>query len=330
MHRIVSLDTLKFEVNASDVLALDLGKFFKRTEDQSGNKEYTHSPVRHNDIFGFSRLVCKPTADKLEMTLSAKFLGNNYAQGINLNTFDQFTETINASGFFKVEPDQLLKGKIHRIDPCETIEVNPYSPEDVVNAIHLLNQDKRYKFEPQQKTGYQIGYKSGRTTARLQIYAKLKELQLAKNRDFVKAHPKALNSFTEHSLRFEKQTTQHRTMREDLQIDHKEITLEDVLTSTGNPVFDFFTTIAADYEKLNVSETPELMPPRDWYKFTALRFWNYDLNACIADMKTQTGIKKPSRYKQDLNRLKAIHENAEDKQGKNAKIIELIKSKLQQ
>jgi len=314
-----SIDTLKIGFPLSAVKNLNLGRFDTR-ETTKGVDLFRHLP----DQFGFARAMCVPEADSITVETSAKILGNDYRQGIHLGNLDQYANLISKSGLFEITPETLLDANVFRADACRTVELD-YTPKQVSEALGVLNMQKGYHFRPY-PAGQVISRKAKTKNDRVVCYGKLYELTMAKSRPFTQAHPKVLDTFTPFSFRVEHQLRKLVDLR--TAFDVRETTLEDVLTSTENPVLSIVDAIAQDYNSVvsKIQAMSENVKMAERIAFVECH--NRNLDAIMTTVKGLNSSKNLSGYKKKYRETIAYLETNQTKQSKNDVIIQHLKEKL--
>ena len=322
-----SLDTLKFDIPGT-AINLNLDAMTKTTKEAKDKEPF----IRYESITptpGISGITYTPLTDKIVITTSAKVLGKDYRQGISYDTWQQYTDTLNTTGIVKADPDQLFQeAHVHRVDPCCTIELSQ-RPKEAIKALRLLNMFSRYSFDPY-IAGMVVTRKAKSRNDRAVIYGKLDELLRSENEAFREAHPEALGTFTENSLRLEHQLRKLKDIRTAFDIEQKEarkLPLSAVLLSDKNPVLDMFTRISADHNKALTRIRSMATNTKELEAMALLQLHNWNLDAVMASVENCTSGKL-SYYRKKYRTLIAKNRAIEAKRAGIDGLIPEIQDKL--
>lgn len=314
-----SADTLKLGLSF-DEIGVDVSKFRHQTKDrETGLMTYRHNP----ETIGISSITCCPETDKLTIETSAKLMQSGYRNGIHIGNLDEYADRINRANVINLKPETLYNAEVYRIDACQTIETSAM-PEDVVNALMMLNANPKYRFSPYPK-GITLNRKAKTRNDRGNIYGKLDELLMKSNKDFVSQCPEVLKTFTEQSTRFEYQVRKLKDIREVYGV--SDTTLGNVLTAKVNPVHHMFQTITKDYNK----QLSRIMAISDnlgtAQKMLFIQAHNYDIDAIMVSIGSMVKGKL-SRYKREYLDLIAKMQSEMDREDRNAHIINEVDKML--
>ncbi|MEN9391606.1 MAG: hypothetical protein RL017_904, partial [Pseudomonadota bacterium] len=84
--------------------------------------------------------VIKIEKNVCRITISAKILGANYVQGININTIDMVFEMINKSNIIKLKTFELAHYQIHYCDVVINYRINDgENLEDYFYSLSMIN-----------------------------------------------------------------------------------------------------------------------------------------------------------------------------------------------
>ena len=322
-----SVDTLKMGLNEGQHgVFLDTLKdnaTSRNTNLKTGIDKYIVHPTSH----GISYITHNEFSGKTDIEVSAKVLGNDYRQGININNIERLSDAINATGVIEITTDELLMTQPYRVDVNQTIELSQL-PKNAVDAMNLLKVQKGYQFAPYPK-GITITRKAKSRNDRGNMYAKKDELLMASNKGYIKQFPKVLDTFTDNSFRIEHQLRKLEDIRKAYNIGTKDIELKQVLTASVNPVANYFSLISKDYNgilsKINLMSTSI----KDAEAIAFLALHNYDIDAT---MQTVKGIikgnptKHRAKYKKLVTKMRA---NEAMSKGTHSLIQEIQESLLE-
>lgn len=199
------------------------------------------------DIVGLNSINYNNLDHSLTLQLSAKILGENYFDLININTIEQVFDKINKSNLIEVDTSKLNCFKIHSVDFTNNIK-GPHAPHDYIQALQLMSLNSKYKVdvyrgkgEQNNKNGIVFRGQQKSFKERCIMYHKFDEIK--KDKRFLKSLHQPLKVINEFNgvLRPEMNLCSHSKIREYSLTDN---TLISVLNSKAvNPNYKLFQKI---------------------------------------------------------------------------------------
>jgi len=178
-----------------------------------------------------------------KINTSAKILGENYLDGINKNTYNQFIDSINQLGIVELDKNKVFEqGIFHNIDTTNNVDMSSLYDLDkdwtnILGYLEVAKLNNKFDVDPYQtKYNQGIVYKGNQKTDknRLTMYRKYLDLKKADNKHFLKSisNPIAFLNSTKNILRVEGNHTSHRAIKTRMKIET--IRVGDVLTNGTN------------------------------------------------------------------------------------------------
>lgn len=170
---------------------------------------------------------------------SAKALGQNYLEGININTIEQYLHEINKSGLIEIDKNTFIENAVvYRADITDNLKVK--NIEKTLMDLKILSANNYYDTKPYH-SGMVITSRHKKDKERLIAYDKFSDVSkdTIANRELAKVFDinKARNVF-----RIESNNKTFRRLRTNLNLsNNKTPTLLDVLQSESKPNYNIFT-----------------------------------------------------------------------------------------
>jgi len=174
-----NLDSIKIQL-PNDCL-LSLGDRFNHTQsiDNKGRELQNKSTLTTTGLLGFKGVIVDNQKGVSTFEFSAKILGENYPQGINLNTITQVAENINNSKQLTVDVNRFIENaEVLRLDVTDNIRPEVTS-EILYSSLALIPVNKKYHVDHYNtKTNLGVVFKGNQKTVRdrLILYDKVKDL----------------------------------------------------------------------------------------------------------------------------------------------------------
>ena len=242
------LDSIKILAPMDTLIEYDT-KHFKEKKEVENGLLMSDTLTTQNIDFGFNRFVIDKKANNLVIEVSAKLLKDDYAQGINIDTFEQVISNINASKRVKIDASMIYsKGQLLRADVTDNIKMDTYKGSDLYTDLACIPLQPKYDITPYGKatanrTGLVFKGKQKTFKERVILYDKSIELQsTALGNAFLNSinRSKLLNSF-KHTYRVEGNFTQLKTIRKYIGSNQ----LSDVLASNEKVNYKLFKKITS-------------------------------------------------------------------------------------
>ena len=187
-----------------------------------------------NPDHGFNELKYDHLSEKVILKTSAKIFKNeNYYEGLNPDTFDEYTHNINESGLISLDPDKVLKyAEVNVVDVTNNFEVRNRR-ESASSVIQCCMLSQHYDVIKYKGGGFSSTRKVKSYKERMIGYHKPDEFKLKSNKDFVRFYPDALKGFTNNTQRFESNFVQLERIRRNFRTTNTK--LSTLFNATANP-----------------------------------------------------------------------------------------------
>lgn len=279
----VTFDKLKLVASIDAIEVIDEDKFQK--EVKSGRPV----SLRYFQEVPFLLLVKVDfLRHEVVVDFCGKVLGKDYPKLISSDTIRTCFDNINALGFFYLDIDAMMDADVVKADVTKDVrgidakQLNSYIGSHITNYKMYLCQTF--------KNGNLVINKnvtSSKAKKRMTIYDKAKEMDKAKNKDFVEAHHPE-HSF-DNTSRIELNLNSKQQVREALHIpDNK---LSSVLASTASPICDFVTKVIEP-----TSNPVDLSDRKSYITMLVLKDCDFDLEKVEAKIR-ELYPKKGASYK---------------------------------
>ena len=232
-----SLDTLQISIPnfSSHLIDMDTTQFRLKDDEYQGVKK--SNLVLETRQVGVSIFKYTPESDTALLKVSAKVLGDDYFEGINLKTLDRFARSFNGSNF-SIKPSWIDDAYVQSVDVTKNLK--PADIKKAISDLNLLGLNHHYKISSY-RSSVIFDPKAKGDNSRIQFYDKTVELMTAKNKSFIKTlSPKTVNQFLG-VLRCERNIRNFADIRESFAVD--DLKLLDVLSSKEKPCLNMFNKI---------------------------------------------------------------------------------------
>jgi hypothetical protein len=186
----IRLDTLRLQL-PEETARLDGAALVSHPETQNDDRRRASSPLHHATLsgsdslgFGIGRVRWDRLSGMVSLDCSAKVLGNDYPEGITVNTLDQLADGLNRCGLVHLTPDALTSADVFWADAAVDLAVGRDAIRDDFDALRILRTSMKHELREQGKTSLLWKGPKGQN---LRIYDKETELWRAKNRPFVQS-----------------------------------------------------------------------------------------------------------------------------------------------
>lgn len=268
----VTFDKLKLVASIDAIEVIDEDKFQK--EVKSGRPV----SLRYFQEVPFLLLVKVDfLRHEVVVEFCGKVLGKEYPKLISSDTIKTCFDNINALGYFHLDIDAMMEADVVKADVTKDVrgidakQLNSYIGSHITNYKMYLCQTF--------KNGNLVINKnvtSSKAKKRMTIYDKAKEMDKAKNKDFVEAHH--LEHAFDNTSRIELNLNSKQQVREALHIpDNK---LSSVLASTASPIRDFVTKVIEP-----TSNPVDLSDRKTYITMLVLKDCDFDLEKVEAKIR---------------------------------------------
>lgn len=325
-----ALDTIKASIPLESVndfnanLFCDGGKLVHKS--LKGEANIHHSvPIST----GFNRMTLNNLNDNLILEFNARLLCDQYHEGINLNTIDRLTESLNSTGAVNLSSEALTESKVLRCDVSKNYEVE--DREKSIRRMFYQSQcNIKYNSESYTESNKYTGFlitKNVKTKDRIKhLKAYSKELELTRKG----ASKELFTCVTPNTLRIEQMFNTQKRIKQDFKIsDTRLLTIleskENVNLNLYNEVFNLKTyknNYAMELIDLPSKEQKKIMVYEGY-----LRLFGYDLKRTCEYLKQSQGTDNSKRIRRELKN-KYYDLIIGMRQGGNCAVIEDIRQKL--
>lgn len=245
----ISIDSNKILIPFDCIDSFDSDAFFNKPIYKAGNllqNKYTANGI----IPGLKSIEVNPTANKVVIETSAKILKDNYLQGINVNTIEQYVDSINSTKVIHIKRAKIDQAQLLAVDTTQNIAWNDRTSfSDLIHSIQLSSVNPKYTsslFNEKNNKGLVFTGNQKTVKTRMIMYDKFTELTAKKdNQEFLKScsNPYQLIENSKGIIRVEQNTTSFKSIRDRLSVSNND--LMTVLASTANPNFKLLDTITS-------------------------------------------------------------------------------------
>lgn len=245
---------------------------------------------------GFSYLEVNEKKQTIILQSSAKILGDNYLQGISINTIEQAVHEMNkiAGGKIILDVNEVIEqGRFLSLDTTNNLQVS----KDVysyLEALKAYQASSKFKMSFHNQKGNQGVVYAGSQKSfkeRMILYNKYIELrEKPENRDFLQtvSNPTKFLNDCKQVLRVEQNSVQIRKIRERMGV--RDTSVLSVLSSPMKPNYNLLTKILKGAEQLDLFDDLDRFSKfSDFEKFkgqqTIIRECGYDLDMIESLMK---------------------------------------------
>ena len=268
----ITFDKLKLVASIDAIEVIDEDKFQK--EVKSGRPV----SLRYFQEVPFLLLVKVDfLRHEVVVEFCGKVLGKDYPKLISSDTIRTCFDNINALGFFYLDIDAMMDADVVKADVTKDVrgidakQLNSYISSHITNYKMYLCQTF--------KNGNLVINKnvtSSKVKKRMTIYDKAKEMDKAKNKDFIEAHH--LEDAFYNTSRIELNLNSKQQVREALRISDNK--LSSVLASTANPIRDFVTKVIEP-----TSNSVDLSDRKTYITMLVLKDCDFDLEKVEAKIR---------------------------------------------
>lgn len=244
----IRFDTMTIAIPEGTINRVNRDSFVEYTQRdlQTGAVFITQQAKNEHLPIGVSRIQYKEGRDYL-VTISAKTLGQDYLEGINLNNWGRAISGI--SPVLDVDLNRLWdeNPKINRCDNTDNILLSDigYSKNEVCRSLYSARRNERFIpkwYESKNKLGVEF-FGTQEEKNRLIVYDKKLDLLKHQNKAFRESIPNLLMMYTQadKTLRFETNHTSFRSMRNRFDVDQNN--LQEMLNSKSQVNYNFLSKV---------------------------------------------------------------------------------------
>jgi hypothetical protein len=313
----VRLDSIKVSAPIDAILDYDNAHFVERLE-MYNNELISKGITAQNIDFGINNFTINKVTDVLIFEVSAKALKNDYALGINDNTFEHLIDSINSTNVIKLDSSIIYnEGKLLRADVTDNVKFEEYFGTNFytdITAIPLTpNKYDITSYSTLKNKGAVIKGKQKSFKERQIYYDKITELlSNKKGREFLNSinSDKVFKDFKD-TIRVEGNFNQLRTMRKYLGTDNL---ISNSLQSDAKVNYELFKKITKTantdilylfdkYEGMNWKDIKERQGIEGIIK-SADSNWQY-IELLIKKYNTHNFRRERLKFKQVYNELQS-------------------------
>lgn len=323
----IRLDTIHLYADADILRNMNADHFIREIQQNTKNDNYSKCNMVSKSIGipGLNQIVHDELNNQLRIKLSAKILGPDYFNLININTIDQVADTINRSGIIEIDKSKIDQLYLNSLDVTNNLNCG-YTPDQVIQALNTIS-NHRYIIDPYQDknncTGIVFRGRVKTYKERQIIYDKHTEIK--NDQKLLKTIPDQ-NQFLqrfENISRVECNITSHKRIRQIFRTDNN---LVNVLNSESTPNYQLFEKIKKNNgfqsELFELSESQKLYEIEKLYgRIYIAEQLNYDIKLIRIFLRKHLTAKNISRYVREytevINHIKV-------KNGFNPEVIQAI------
>lgn len=296
-----------------------------------------------NLTHGFNSLRFKPDTGPV-LQLSAKVLLDEYPKGLGLDTLERAAYEITRTGAVSVTADELAGAVVRTADVTANLDVGRDQVPAYLSALRILSANPRYRFTEHAGT-VTFRSKAKRVSHRLTAYAKGNELELARNREFVRAAGMGVYNALSGCLRVERNARSRAAVRDCAGRESGRVTLLELLEGPRQPVADLFDRIESGTSVRTLFDEVEQM------QASGLKFYQIEkqlgqraiIEQCNGDLDTVRELIKRcvkgnvSRYVRQYREVlasmiakEAADADAADREGPTWELVRDVQQRLRQ
>jgi len=239
------VDSNTIEVPFDAIKHIDTTYLTHSQENKGGSIIKDLHRIKSNDLpFGISGIEINNIRKTARVETSAKILGADYLEGININTYSKWIDSINSLGIIELDKNSCFElGTFNKIDTTNNIDfTNLYDLDkdfnEVLGLLEVASLNDRFLVVPYNRKDNQgIEYRGNQKSEknRLTMYRKYLDLRKSANKDFINSfkNPIAFLESTKNILRIEQNHTTFRSIRNRLETPSNKI--NEVLQNGKNP-----------------------------------------------------------------------------------------------
>lgn len=180
----MTVDSIKMTGDSSIISNYSLDMF---TRDQSQKQDAIIKDVYRtpeNLKTGLKNITLDNLYGRFTVELSAKILGADYFDNININNIEKVIDEINSTGVIEIRKSKVSDIGVCRIDICDNVEVEK-TKQKYFKALTLFKFNEKFDCNTNHKGSIIFESKKKTVSDRITLYDKKRELGEAKNRDLV-------------------------------------------------------------------------------------------------------------------------------------------------
>lgn len=314
----VRLDSIKIKAPTDVLNGFNADAFDRNTKTKSGIIVKDTSEIK-DVYFGFNNCTINNLTNDFTIEVSAKILGSDYAEGININTYDRLIDTVNSHKILNINSDAFYNvAEVLRADVTDNVKIDYKG--DIYSDLSIIPLPNKYEVTPYSTTrnkGVVFKGKQKSFKERQIMYDKLIELSsVRQGKQFLNSvnKHKIYNDF-KNTVRVEGNFTSFDTMRKYIGSNK----FSDVLNSDAKVNFQLFNKIVkqAVVEVLHLFDKYDGMTLKEVIRRRGLEGiitdakynWNY------IDLWLKN--KAPKNYRRARKEFRAIYLELQTKQQKN-------------
>ena len=268
----ITFDKLKLVANIDAIEVIDEDRFQMQVEggQQVSLRFYQEVPFL---------LMIKVDYKRREVVIEfcGKVLGKDYPKLISADTIKTCFDNINTLGFCRIDIDAMMDADVVKADVTKDV----YGIDPARLTAYFGSHISNYKMymARKYKTGNMVIEKnvvSRKTTKRMTIYNKEREMNMAQNKNFVEDNE--LEHIFDNTSRFELNLNSKQQVRDALRVSDNR--LRNVLASTASPIREFVEKVIEP-----TSNPVTLKDKKAYVTELVLKDCDYDLEKVEAKMR---------------------------------------------
>lgn len=180
----MTVDSIKLTGDISLILNYRLSLF---TRDQSQKQNVIIRDVYRSPedlILGLKNITLDNLTGRFTVEVSAKILGADYYDNININNIERVIDIINSTGIIEINKSRIADIGVLRVDICDNIEVEK-SKDKYLNSLWMYKYNDKFNCDTQyiKKGTIIFTANKAKDAERISVYDKKFDMNKAKNRE---------------------------------------------------------------------------------------------------------------------------------------------------
>jgi hypothetical protein len=188
----VRIDSNKIEAPLYLLKDYKKDRFIQKTLSNPETGNIISSGIYTNGLgLGIKNVTINENKGVFSLETSAKVLGEQYKDGINLNTIERVLDAVNATGIVSINKGEFIDtGKFLRLDVTDNIKIDGAKDMDIVDALMSLRGNSKFQATPYKRTkNYGVTFKNNASSFRERLIAYSKIHDIKKDRSLLDIVP---------------------------------------------------------------------------------------------------------------------------------------------
>lgn len=241
----VRIDSNKIEAPLYLLTDYKKGSFRQKFDTDHETGDIVSSSIYANSLgLGIKNVTINERKGLFHLETSAKVLGDQYREGINLNTIERVLDEVNKTGIVSINKNEFIEiGKFLRLDVTDNIKIEGAKDGDIVDSLMALKSNMKYQVTPYKKQkNYGAVFNGTAKTFRERVIFYSKMHDIRKDKKLLDAVPyNHLEKEFSKVWRVESNMAEFRKIREHLGV--LDTGIQSVLNSTAKVNYNLFKKI---------------------------------------------------------------------------------------